>query len=319
MTNFNGIIDKTNNLDFSKSLNNFSPIQMANPNQKANMNINNQNNITNFNSNILLNNNDINNSNKPKVIQFEENNISTNNNFDASNEDENKEEDVNSRINKKSRNYLERIEKMVGDRNSHTIKAVISLNIPCENPTIYTKTQKQFDKLVAQLRGRQNKYRKKKDEINYPKYYHLYKDNHDKLFNGIVGSKENRIKYYEEAEAEDKENEIRLNPNETLFKSSLNNNTIFMNNSISNNTFYSGFNNNNNINNKNNKNKSISNIGFGNNDLNKTSGSFYGNKTRATSENKMLSSRLVGSNLGFGSGLIYPCNRFVKKYNYKFL
>ena len=317
-SNFNGIIDKTNNLDFSKSLNNFSPIQMANPNQNANMNINNQN-ITNFNSNILLNNNDINNSNKPKIIQFEENNISTNNNFDASNEDENKEEDVNSRINKKSRNYLERIEKMVGDRNSHTIKAVISLNIPCENPTIYTKTQKQFDKLVAQLRGRQNKYRKKKDEINYPKYYHLYKDNHDKLFNGIVGSKENRIKYYEEAEAEDKENEIRLNPNETLFKSSLNNNTIFMNNSISNNTFYSGFNNNNNINNKNNKNKSISNIGLGNNDLNKTSGSFYGNKTRATSENKMLSSRLVGSNLGFGSGLIYPCNRFVKKYNNKFL
>jgi hypothetical protein len=92
-----------------------------------------------------------------------------------------------------------------------------------------------------------------------------------------------------------------------------------MNNSISNNTFYSGFNNNNIINNKNNKNKSISNIGFGNNDLNKTSGSFYGNKTRATSENKILSSRLVGSKLGFGSGLIYPCNNFVKKYNYKFL
>jgi hypothetical protein len=314
MTNFNGIIDKTNNLDFSKSLNNFSPIQMANSN--ANTNIKNQN---NFNSNILLNNNDINNSNNPKVIQFEESNISTNNNLDANNEDENKEEDVNSRINKKSRNYLERIEKMVGDKHSHTIKAVISLYIPCENPTVYTKTQKQFDKLMAQLRGRQNKNRRKKDEINYPKYYHLYKDNHDKIFNGIIGPKEKRIKYYEEAEAEDKENEIHINPNETLFKSSLNNNSIVMNNSISNNTFYSGFNNNNNINNKNNKNKSISNIGFGNNDLNKTSGSFYGNKTRATSENKMLSSRLVGSNLGFGSGLIYPCNKFVKKYNYKFL
>ena len=318
MSNFNGTIDKTNNLDFSKSLNNFSPTQIVNPNPNINTNISNQNNISNFNSNILLNNNDINNSNKPKGIQFEENNISSNNNLDAINEDENKEQDVNSRINKKSRNYLERIEKMVGDRNSQTIKAVISLNIPCDNPTIYTKTQKQFDKLVAQLRGRQNKYRKKKDEIIYPKYYHLYKDNHDKIFNGIVGPKEKRLKYYEEAEAEDKENEIYLNPNETLFKSSLNNNSIFMNNSISNNTLFSGLNNNN-INNKNNKNKSISNIGFGSNDLNKTSVSFYGNRTRAASENKMLSSRLVGSNLGFGSGLIYPCNKFAKKYDYKFL
>jgi hypothetical protein len=287
---------------------------MANSN--ANTNIKNQN---NFNSNILLNNNDINNSNNPKVIQFDENNISTNNNLDANNEDENKEEDVNSRINKKSRNYLERIEKMVGDKHSQTIKAVISLYIPCENPTVYTKTQKQFDKLMAQLRGRQNKNRRKKDEINYPKYYHLYKDSHDKIFNGIIGPKEKRIKYYEEAEAEDKENEIHINPNETLFKSSLNNNSIVMNNSISNNTFYSGFNNNNNINNKNNKNKSISNIGCGSYDLNKTSCSFYGNKTRATSENKMFSSRLVGSNFGLGSGLIYPCNKFVKKYDFKFL
>lgn len=318
-TNFNGTIDKTNNLDFSKSLNNFSPVQILNPNINPNTNIKNQNNITNFNSNILLNNNENNDNNKPKVIQFEENNTSSNNNIIITNEDESKDEDINSRINKKSRNYLERIEKMVGDRNSHAIKAVISLNIPCENPTIITKTQKQFDKLVAQLRGRQNKYRKKKDEINYPKYYHLYKDHHEKLFNGIVGPNMNRIKYYEEAEAEDKENEVRLNPNETLFKSSLNNNSIFMNNSISNNTFYSGLNNNNNINNKNNKNKSISNIGCGNNDLNKTSYSFYGNRTRATSENKMLSSRLVGSNFGLGSGLIYPCNKFVKKYNYNFL
>jgi hypothetical protein len=313
MTNFNANIGKANNLDFSKSLNNFSPIQMGNPNTNAS--------ITNFNSNILLNNNDINNSNKPKEIQFENNNISSNNNLNASasNEDENKEEDITSRINKKSKNYLERIEKMVGDRNSHTIKAVISLNIPCDNPTIYTKTQKQFDKLMAQLRGRQNKYRTKKDEIKYPKYYHLYRDNHNKLFNEIVGPNTNRIKYYEEAEAIEKENEVRLNPNESLFKSSLNNNSILMNNSISNNTFYSGFNNNNNINNKNNKNKSISNIGCGSYDLNKTSCSFYGNKTRATSENKMFSSRLVGSNFGLGSGLIYPCNKFVKKYDFKFL
>jgi hypothetical protein len=229
MTNFNANIGKANNLDFSKSLNNFSPIQMGNPNTNAS--------ITNFNSNILLNNNDINNSNKPKDIQFENNNISSNNNLNASasNEDENKEEDITSGINKKSKNYLERIEKMVGDRNSHTIKAVISLNIPCDNPTIYTKTQKQFDKLMAQLRGRQNKYRTKKDEIKYPKYYHLYRDNHNKLFNEIVGPNTNRIKYYEEAEAIEKENEVRLNPNESLFKSSLNNNSILVNNSISNN------------------------------------------------------------------------------------
>ena len=291
--------NKTSNMEFSKLLNNFSPIFTPKTTDK-----------TSLNSNILLNDN------KLKSIQFDENNYLSNDNFDnVVIEEENKEEDVNSRINRKSKNCIERIGKMVEDRNKHTVKAVISLNIPCDNPAVLSATEKQFNVLVAQLRGKQSKYKRRNKDMNYQKYYQLYKDNNDKPYNGLLEPNINRIKYYREAEVKDLENDIHINQlksnNETLLRTSINTNSILLNKSTNNNNIFGG---------SKNKNMSINNsINFNarnyRNDFNmsKTSYSFNPNKSRASSDSKKLSSTLIGNCFGYNHALVYPCNNFVKK------
>jgi hypothetical protein len=290
---------KTNNIQFSKLLNNFSPIFTSKTSDK-----------TPLNSNILLN------ENKLKSIQLEENNYLSNDNFDnVVIEEENKEEDINSRINRKSKNCIERIGKMVEDRNKHTVKAVISLNIPCDNPAVLSATEKQFNLLVAQLRGKQSKYNRRNKDMNYQKYYQLYKDNNDKPYNGLLEANINRIKYYQEAEVKDLENDIHINKfkssNETLLRTSINTNSIVLNKSTNNNNIFGD---------SKNKNMSINNsINFNarnyRNDFNmsKTSYSFNPNKSRASSDSKKLTSTLIGNSFGYNHALVYPCNNFVKK------
>jgi hypothetical protein len=296
---------KTNNIQFSKLLNNFSPIFTSKTSDK-----------TPLNSNILLN------ENKLKSIQLEENNYLSNDNFDNFViEEENKEEDINSRINRKSKNCIERIGKMVEDRNKHTVKAVISLNIPCDNPAVLSATEKQFNLLVAQLRGKQSKYNRRNKDMNYQKYYQLYKDNNDKPYNGLLEANINRIKYYQEAEVKDLENDIHINKfkssNETLLRTSINTNSIALNKSTNNNNIFGD---------SKNKNMSINNsINFNaKNNLNdfnmsRTSYSFNPNKSRASSDNKKLASSLIGNSFGYNQALVYPCNNFVKKYDYKLI
>ena len=297
--------NKTNNVEFSKLLNNFSPIFTPKTSDK-----------TSLKSSILLNDN------KLKSIQFDENNYLSNDNFDnVVIEEENKEEDVNSRINRKSKNCIEKIGKMVEDRNKHTVKAVISLNIPCDNPAVISATEKQFNVLVAQLRGKQSKYKRRNKDMNYQKYYQLYKDNNDKPYNGLVEPNINRIKYYQEAEAKDLENGIHINQfksnNETLLRTSLNTNSIFLNKSINNNNIFGD---------SKNKNMSINNsINFNTrnnrNDFNvsRNSYSFNPNKSRASSDNKKLTSTLIRNSFGYNQALVYPCNNFVKKYGNKLI
>ena len=297
--------NKNNNLEFSKLLNNFSPIFTPKAYDK-----------TSINSNILLNDN------KSKLIQFDENNYLSNDNFDkVVIEEENKEEDVNSRINRKSKNCIDKIGKMVEDRNKHTVKAVISLNIPCDNPAVISATEKQFNVLVAQLRGRQSKFKRRNKDMNYQKYYQLYKNNNDKPYNGLLEPNINRIKYYQEAEAKDLENGILVNQfksnNETLLRSSLNTTSILLNKSINSNNILGD------IKNKNMTiNKSINfNARNSRNEFNmsKTSYSFNPNNSRAFSDNKKITSSLIGKSFGYNQALVYPCNNFVKKYNYKLI
>ena len=271
-----------------KSLNNFSPIMTSNKNNKLELN-----------QNMLLND-------KLKQSQFDENNTSTNKIINANNE-ENKEDanDIDARIRRKSRNFMDRIEKLIGDKNKPTVNAVISLNIPSDVPYQISATQKQFNILVTQLRQKQNKYRRNKNDINYQKYYELYKDKTSR-FNGILGNI-NRIKYYHEAEVDDIENDIFFNGNDINSKNSINNN-LGLNNSISNKTFYGGFNNN--------LNKSINyNMLNGSNDynLNKTLHSFNMNKNRSSSDNRFISNKVVGNSLGYSSALIFPTNKFTRK------
>ena len=269
-----------------KSLNNFSPIISSNTNNNVNLNQN------------LLND-------KLKNSQYDENETSRNKIINSNNNEENKEENnIDARIRRKSRNYLDKIEKLF-DKNKHTVKAVISLNIPSDIPYQISPTQKQFNMLVNQLRQKQHKYKRNKNDINYQRYYELYKDKSSR-FDGVLGNI-NRIKYYHEAEADDKENDIFFNVNDINSKNSINNIGI---NNINNTSksFYGGLNNN--------INKSINyNMMNGSNDynLNKTMFSFNGNKTRASSENKFLNSKFGGNSFGYTSPLIFPSNRFVRK------
>ena len=282
--------EKKISMKFSKSLSNFNPIYIPQINDKSNLN-----------SNILLNDN------KSKFAQFNESNyLSNDNDFNA---EENKEEDINSKINKKKRNFIERIEKIVGERNSHTVKAVISLNIPCDNPSLISATEKQFNVLMSQLRGKQRKYRRKNLDMNYQKFYQLYKDNNDKQYNEFLEPNINRIKYYQDKNVENKSPINQLK--------SLNTETILVNKSINNNTIYTS------LNNKTiSINKSINYYGRNkrkNMKLSKTTYSLNGNKNRISNNNQKLTNKLDRNILGYNHALIFPSNNFIKKLDYNFI
>jgi hypothetical protein len=282
--------EKKNKMKFSKSLSNFNPIYIPQLNDK-----------TNLNSKILLNDN------KSKFAQLDESNYLSNDNDCV--DEENKEEDINSKINKKKRNFIERIEKIVGERNNHTVKAVISLNIPCDNPALISTTEKQFNVLMSQLRGKQKKFKRRNVDTNYQKFYQLYKDNHDKQYNRILDPNANKIKYYQDKNIE---NQSPINQ-----LKSLNTETILVNKSINNNTIYSSFNN---------KtisiNKSINYYGRNkrkNIKLSKTSYSLNDNKNRVSSNNQKLTNKIDRNILGDNHALIFPCNNFIKKLDYNFI
>ena len=205
---------------------------------------------------------------------------------------------------------MEYFKKLVGDRNKHTIKAVVSLNIPSDVTHEISKTQKQFNLLVAQLRQKQSKYKPIKDNnVIYHRYYELYKDKNSKIYNSLLGPNSTRIKHYEEAEAENPV-DISLIKSDINLKNSLNNNSnLVVNKTNNNSTFYGGFNNN--------ANKSINyNIRNVSRDFNKNMSSFNGNKRRSLSDNKYFNSKLVGSSFGYSSALIYPPNKCLGKLGY---
>ena len=278
-----------NNINIPQSLNNFSPIASSN-----------ENNIkSNIGKNAL--------NDKTKISNYDENNTSSNKGVN-SNDEENKEEDnISARIRRKSRNYMDKIGKLIEDINKPTIKAVISLNIPSDVQKNISSTQKQFDLLVTQLRQKQNKYRKNKNTMNYPKYYEFYKNN---KMSGVLSPNVNRIKYYQESEKEDLENDILFNGNDNLRKSLNINNNIKINTS-NNKSFYDGFNNKSiNVNKSMNYNMRSSSI-----DFNKSINNFYIGKNTTINNSRLFSNKQGGNILGISSGLIYPSNRCMSKIN----
>ena len=220
-----------------------------------------------------------------------------------------KEEDINSKINKKKRNFIERIEKIVGERNNHTVKAVISLNIPCDNPALISTTEKQFNVLMTQLRSKQKKYKRRNVDMTSQKYYQLYKDNHDKQYNGILDPTFNKIKYYQDRNAKNKSPLDQLkslktesiiinkNNNSNAIYASHSNKTISINKSIN----YYGRN----------KRKNIK--------LSKTTYNLKDNKNRISSNNSKITNILDRNVLESNHALIFPCNNFIKKLDYNFI
>ena len=267
---------------FQNNHNNYANIESLI--NKQDINTNNNNIKSNINENPL---------NNEKVNNFIENNqlLTTNrNNLNTKNEEMTEEENLDMRIKRKSRNYMERLSLIFGEKNKPLVNAVISLKIPSDVNREQSQTEKEFDMMVAQLKQKRSKYRiNLNDHCIYQKYYELYKENNKeyKYFNL------NRIKYYQEYENYNKENE-RMNTNE-------NNNKI--DNNIVNNTFYGSFNN-----------KGINKSLIGLNDTNannKTSMSIYGEKIKTTRENKLFNSRI--KEIGCNSTLICPTNNFKDK------
>ena len=279
-----------NNNKYEKSYGNFNQIIESNTNKKQN-----------FNQNISLNN-------QIKLAQNENNNILNNKIIKPSNEMNKKQDDkddLNERIRRKSRNYLDKLEKLILDRNKPIVNAVISLNIPSDNPQEISATQRKFNMMVSQLRQKQNKNRKNSD-IGYQRYYQLYKDKNPKLNNNKIYPMFNRIKYYQESQNEDFENEFTYNGNDSNIKSNRNN---IMNSSNNINLNFYG-----NVNNG--LNKSIkNNYMSGGNDLNlnKSMTSFNATKTRSSIDYKVSSTKLVRKGVGRRYSLILPSNSFTSR------
>lgn len=247
---------------------------------------------------------------KENISQNDEN-ITSSNKINNTNNEENKEgNNVRDRIRRKSMRFIEQIEKMVGEKNKHTVKAVISLYIPSDVQSNLNATQKHFNKLVSQLRQKQNKFRKGKGGIIGNKLYDLYKENSNKIYKDVLSPFMNRIKYYQESEKEDlSKNKLSSFSNGNYLKTSLNINNRY-NLMKSTNSLYSSFDNKNiNIN----KSLNLNENKYFN--LNKSINSFYGNKNRSSSGGKYYSMKLIGKNLGYSSALVYPTNRFISKLN----
>ena len=129
-------------------------------------------------------------------------------------------EKLDIKIKRKSRNYLERLNLLFGERNKPLVNAVISLKIPSDVKRELSATEKEFDMMVTQLKQKRSKYNIYINEHPiYNKYHKLYKDN-NKEFKYL---NLNRIKYYHEAENDNKENEPQINTNENNNKLEINN------------------------------------------------------------------------------------------------
>ena len=248
--------------------------------------------ILKFNDNIKDNmNNDQN-----KLDNLSSSNLS--NCINTKNEEITEEEKIDMRIKRKSRNYLEQINSLIEEKNKQRANAVISLKIPADISREFTSTQQKFNSMLTLFKQKKSKYSSNNnDKSIYQKYYESYK-NKDKNIKLLKQMHLNRIKYYEEAENENKDN--YENKNDVLDKNKFNKN-IF-DNFNNNNTFFGEANSKEN-------NDTLSTI-------NKfTINSLNGKMTRASSEKRLINYKLGGSNIGYSSTLICPINIFKSKIN----
>ena len=258
-------------------------------NPEINPNINTLKKATENNNN---NSSETNSNNPPSSTR--NNNI---NNLNIQTREMTEEEKLDQRIKRKSRNYLERLSLIFNEKNKPLVNAVISLKIPSDVNRQISETEKEFDMMVTQLKQKRSKYNFSRTGNNlYNKYYELYKDNNKE----VKYLNLNRIKYYQEAENDNKENEPQMNNNETLN----NNNQRMVNNTFNiNNTIYTN-------------NKTNFGIGLTDTNLNnKVMNSFYGEKNRATRDNNNFSSRIRTNS---SSSLVCPSNIIKNKLNSEF-
>jgi hypothetical protein len=274
---FEKLLISKHNILYFEGMNNFNKLNLEKTNSRYAIK-NNQNIFKNdFNviSNISRNIN----------FYFKPNKTLSSNNKDLNNE----EEKIDRNMKGKSRNYFDKMNTITDERfEQQKSNDMISFSIHSDLFKHYNSTQKTFISLATQLRQKRNKYSSNiKDKSSYQRYYELYqnKDFNNKLLKNL---NINRIQHYQKPEKENTAKNI-------LDKYQINNNILdynFNNNSI---IFSTG------LNDSNINNRTISTT------------SFYGAKTRASSENRIINNKLRSGMIGYSSTLIYPTNIFKSK------
>ena len=274
---FEKLLISKHNILYFEGMNNFNKLNLEKTNSRYAIK-NNQNIFKNdFNviSNISRNIN----------FYFKPNKTLSSNNKDLNNE----EEKIDRNMKGKSRNYFDKMNTITDERfEQQKSNDMISFSIHSDLFKHYNSTQKTFISLATQLRQKRNKYSSNiKDKCSYQRYYELYqnKDFNNKLLKNL---NINRIQHYQKPEKENTAKNI-------LDKYQINNNILdynFNNNSI---IFSSG------MNDSNINNRTISTT------------SFYGAKTRASSESRIINNKLRSGVIGYSSTLICPTNIFKSK------
>jgi len=274
---FEKLLISKHNILYFEGMNNFNKLNLEKTNSRYAIK-NNQNIFKNdFNviSNISRNIN----------FYFKPNKTLSSNNKDLNNE----EEKIDRNMKGKSRNYFDKMNTITDERfEQQKSNDMISFSIHSDLFKHYNSTQKTFISLATQLRQKRNKYSSNiKDKCSYQRYYELYqnKDFNNKLLKNL---NINRIQHYQKPEKENTAKNI-------LDKYQINNNILdynFNNNSI---IFSTG------LNDSNINNRTISTT------------SFYGAKTRASSESRIINNKLRSGVIGYSSTLICPTNIFKSK------
>ena len=274
---FEKLLISKHNILYFEGMNNFNKLNLEKTNSRYAIK-NNQNIFKNdFNviSNISRNIN----------FYFKPNKTLSSNNKDLNNE----EEKIDRNMKGKSRNYFDKMNTITDERfEQQKSNDMISFSIHSDLFKHYNSTQKTFISLATQLRQKRNKYSSNiKDKCSYQRYYELYqnKDFNNKLLKNL---NINRIQHYQKPEKENTAKNI-------LDKYQINNNILdynFNNNSI---IFSTG------LNDSNINNRTISTT------------SFYGAKTRASSESRIINNKLKSGVIGYSSTLICPTNIFKSK------
>ena len=274
---FEKLLISKHNILYFEGMNNFNKLNLEKTNSRYAIK-NNQNIFKNdFNviSNISRNIN----------FYFKPNKTLSSNNKDLNNE----EEKIDRNMKGKRRNYFDKMNTITDERfEQQKSNDMISFSIHSDLFKHYNSTQKTFISLATQLRQKRNKYSSNiKDKCSYQRYYELYqnKDFNNKLLKNL---NINRIQHYQKPEKENTAKNI-------LDKYQINNNILdynFNNNSI---IFSTG------LNDSNINNRTISTT------------SFYGAKTRASSESRIINNKLRSGVIGYSSTLICPTNIFKSK------
>ena len=272
------LISKHNILHF-EGMNNFNPIKLNPEKPNSRYDTKNTQNIFKNDFNVI--------SNISRNINFY---FKPNKNLSSSNKGlNNEEEKIDRNMKIKSRNYFDKINTITDERfEQQKSNEMISFSIHSDLFKHYNSTQKTFISLATQLRQKRNKYSSNiKDKCSYQRYYELYQN---KNFNNklLKNLNINRIRHYQKPEKENTAKNI-------LDKYQINNNILnynFDDNSI---IFSSG------MNDSNLNNRTISTT------------SFYGAKTRASSESRIINNKLRSGVIGYSSTLICPTNIFKSK------